>query len=249
MRYLTKFVIFFSLIIFMSMFSIEAMKASRDQLRIFNAHALSKSIQFYYSLNGDYPESGLRNNVSEFLFNEKLLTNTVRDPAYTSATIPFNYYYYKSFKTSRNIYSSIISFDLDTYITDIKNKFYNSLLNVNKTETQSLPQTNNQRKQNLDNWVDENSLINNNTLDTKQNQFDNNGIPIECVIAYKSVNTTNSYEISVFLESRFFKEKMKWDGGYDNNRYEIGNDLKLNTELSTSKDGVKATSEGVSIIK
>ena len=80
----------------MSTFSIEAMKASRDQLRIFNAHALSKSIQFYYSLNGDYPESGLRNNVSEFLFNEKLLTNTVRDPAYTSATIPFNYYYYKS---------------------------------------------------------------------------------------------------------------------------------------------------------
>jgi len=42
---------------------------------------------------------------------------------------------------------------------------------------------------------------------------------------------------------------MKWDGGYDNNRYEIGNDLKLNTELSTSKDGVKATSDGVSIIK
>ena len=233
----------------MSMFSIEVMKASRDQLRIFNAHALSKSIQFYYSLNGDYPESGLRSNVSEFLFNEKLLTNTFRDPAYISATIPFNYYYYKSFKTSRNIYSSIISFDLNNYITNIKNKFYNSLLNANKTETQSLPQTNNQRKQNLDNWVDENSLINNNTLETKQNQFDNNGIPIECVIAYKSVNTTNSYEISVFLESRFFKEKMKWDGGYDNNRYEIGNDLKLNTELSTSKDGVKATSEGVSIIK
>ena len=233
----------------MSTFSIEAMKASRDQLRIFNAHALSKSIQFYYSLNGDYPESGLRNNVSEFLFNEKLLTNTVRDPAYTSATIPFNYYYYNSFKTSRNIYSSIISFDLNNYITNIKNKFYNSLLNANKTETQSLPQTNNQRKQNLDNWVDENSLINNNTLETKQNQFDNNGIPIECVIAYKADNKTNSYEISVYLESRFFKEKMKWDGGNDTNRFEIGNDLRLNTELVVVDGDIRVLSENVSIIK
>ena len=42
---------------------------------------------------------------------------------------------------------------------------------------------------------------------------------------------------------------MKWDGGDDNNRYEIGNDLRLNTKLSTSKDGLEATSEDVSIIK
>jgi len=249
MRYLTKFVIFFSLILFMSALSIEAMKASRDQLRLFNARALSKAIQFYYTVNGEYPKSGINNNVSELLYNEELLTNTFRDPAYTSVTLPFNYYYYKSLKTSEYIYSSIINFDLNIYITNVKNKLYHSLLNANKPETQSLAQTNNQRKQNLDNWVDENYLINNDTLETKQNQFDNNGIPIECVIAYKSLNTTNSYEISVFLESRFFKEKMKWDGGEDNNRYEIGNDLKLNTELSTSKDGVEATSEGVSIIK
>ena len=118
MKYLTKFVIFFSLIIFMSTFSIEAMKASRDQLRIFNAHALSKSIQFYYSLNGDYPESGLRNNVSEFLFNEKLLTNTVRDPAYTSATIPFNYYYYM-FNLCGKIHMIFYSFIVYLHIFNI----------------------------------------------------------------------------------------------------------------------------------
>jgi hypothetical protein len=249
MKYLIKFVIFFSLILFMSTVSIEAMKASRDQLRIFNARALSKSIQFYYTVNGEYPKSGINNNISELLYNEKLLTNIFRDPAYTSVTLPFNYYYYKSFKTAEHIYSAIINFDLNTYVTNVKNKLYHSLLNANKPEIQSLPQANNQRKQNLDNWENGNSLINNDTLKTKQSQFDNNGIPIECVIAYKSLNTTNSYEISVFLESRFFKEKMKWDGGDDNNRYEIGNDLRLNTKLSTSKDGLEATSEGVSIIK
>ena len=48
----------------MSAVSIEAMKASRDQLRIFNARALSKSIQFYYTVNGEYPKSGINNNLS-----------------------------------------------------------------------------------------------------------------------------------------------------------------------------------------
>ena len=42
---------------------------------------------------------------------------------------------------------------------------------------------------------------------------------------------------------------MKGEGGYDKNRNEIGNDLKLNTELSTSKGGIEATSDDVSIIK
>ena len=42
---------------------------------------------------------------------------------------------------------------------------------------------------------------------------------------------------------------MKWDGGYDNNRYEIGNDLRLNTELVISDMGIKSISENVSIIK
>ena len=93
------------------------------------------------------------------------------------------------------------------------------------------------------------SHIPDNKHGVSNNFLDSNGIPLECVIAYKADNKTNSYEISVYLESRFFKEKMKWDGGDDNNRYEIGNDLRLNTKLSTSKDGLEATSEGVSIIK
>ena len=42
---------------------------------------------------------------------------------------------------------------------------------------------------------------------------------------------------------------MRWDGGYDNYRYEIGNDLRLNTELTISDNGLKAISENVSIIK
>ena len=86
-------------------------------------------------------------------------------------------------------------------------------------------------------------------MNTQYNKFDKNGIPVECVIAYKADNETNSYEISVFLESRFYKEKMKWDGGYDNYRYEIGNDLRLNTELVVTDAGINVLSENVSIIK
>ena len=62
-------------------------------------------------------------------------------------------------------------------------------------------------------------------------------------------NTSNSYEISVCLESEFFKNKKKWDGGNDDLRYEIGSDLRLNTELVVTDLGINVLSENVSIIK
>ena len=80
--------------------------------------------------------------------------------------------------------------------------------------------------------------IQNNKYGETNTKFDSNGIPLECVIAYKSDNQTNSYEISVYLESRFFKEKMKWDGGNDSSRFEVGNDLRLNTELVVTDAGI-----------
>ena len=51
------------------------------------------------------------------------------------------------------------------------------------------------------------------------------------------------------MESRFFKEKMKWDGGNDSSRFEVGNDLRLNTELVVTDAGINVLSENVSIIK
>ena len=89
--------------------STEVIKASRDQLRLINANELSKSIQSYYNINGEYPESGLGINVAEQLYNDELLTKSPRDPAYTSATVPLNYYYYKLTNTY-NDYNSFIFF-------------------------------------------------------------------------------------------------------------------------------------------
>ena len=93
------------------------------------------------------------------------------------------------------------------------------------------------------------SHIPDNKHGVSNNFLDSNGIPLECVIAYKADNKTNSYEISVYLESRFFIEKMKWDGGNDTNRFEIGNDLRLNTELVVVDGDISVLSENVSIIK
>ena len=233
--------------------STEAIQASRDQLRLINAKALSKSIQFYYNINGDYPESGLGINVTELLYNDELLTKSPRDPAYTSATVPLNYYLYKLTNSYNDIYVAIKDFDSKKHIAQLKSKLYKYIGIDKKNE--------NQRKQGIDSWGDSSNVSNITIIDkqkndiltekmhTQYNKFDKNGIPVECVIAYKADNETNSYEISVFLESRFYKEKMKWDGGYDNYRYEIGNDLRLNTELTISDNGLKAKSENVSIIK
>ena len=73
--------------------------------------------------------------------------------------------------------------------------------------------------------------------------------PIDCVIVYKSDIITNSYEISVCLESDFFMNKKKWDGGNDDHRYEIGNDLRLNTEIIVQENGKITSSENSSIFK
>ena len=128
-------------------------------------------------------------------------------------------------------------FDSKKHIAQLKSKLY-SYIGIDKKNE-------NQRKQGIDSWRDSSNVSNITIIDkqkndiltekmhTQYNKFDKNGIPVECVIAYKADNETNSYEISVFLESRFYKEKMKWDGGYDNYRYEIGNDLRLNSLLKT----------------
>ena len=43
--------------------------------------------------------------------------------------------------------------------------------------------------------------------------------------------------------------KKKWDGGNDDHRYEIGNDLRLNTEIIVQENGKITSSENSSIFK
>ena len=251
MKYVTKALVFLSLTALMFVLSIEVIKASRDQLRLINAKSLSKSIQHYYLLNGVYPASTVDNNVSDFLYTEKLLTKAVRDPAYTSATLSMSHYYFMIGDIYNKNLLTLSNFDSQE-IKGMINRKLNYYLNLdNNTKITTADSSNNHRKQNLNTWPEESTPSD--TIDNKytktNTKFDSNGIPLECVIAYKSNNQTNSYEISVYLESRFFKEKMKWDGGNDSSRFEVGNDLRLNTELVVTDAGINVLSKNVSIIK
>ena len=73
--------------------------------------------------------------------------------------------------------------------------------------------------------------------------------PIDCVFVYKADNSSNSYEISVCLESDFFMNKKKWDGGNDDLRYEVGSDLRLDTQIIVQENGKITSSENSSIFK
>ena len=74
-------------------------------------------------------------------------------------------------------------------------------------------------------------------------------VPPECVIAYQADNRTGYYEISVHLESRFLKHRMKEDGGNDDNRWEVGTELKLNTTVKSYGSSVRPASRKTTIIK
>ena len=73
--------------------------------------------------------------------------------------------------------------------------------------------------------------------------------PSDCVFVYKADNSSNSYEISVCLESDFFMNKKKWDGGNDDLRYEVGSDLRLDTKIIVQENGKITSSENSSIFK
>ena len=81
-------------------------------------------LSFFYE---QCKKEGLKNNSSQdriwdnfksydkhmtwILYNDELLTKSPRDPAYTSATVPLNYYFYKLTNTYNDIYVAIKYFD------------------------------------------------------------------------------------------------------------------------------------------
>ena len=74
-------------------------------------------------------------------------------------------------------------------------------------------------------------------------------IPPECVIAYQADNRKNEYEISVKLESRFLMHRMREDGGNDDERFEIGNNLKLNTKVKSYGSSARAVHRKTTLVK
>ena len=74
-------------------------------------------------------------------------------------------------------------------------------------------------------------------------------IPPDCLIAYVANISSKEFEISVKLESKFMQRKMKMDGGNDDERLEVGNNLQLNTEVEVYGNKARAKNSNVSIIR
>ena len=218
--------------------SSELSKVARDYARIENAAILSKSIQFYSMTYGALPESGKEFDVATMLYEEQILFDILQDPVSLSATIKIDdaidYLgsFYLGLTNSFNTDSIRSNYELiKTSILDYFNLTYNESTAID---------TSNSFLSDLSTLEVSDSL---NAL-TKNSNY-----PLDCVIVYKSDNSTNSYEISVCLESDFFMNKKKWDGGNDAHRYEIGSDLRLNTEILVLENGKITSSENSSIFK
>ena len=218
--------------------SSELSKITRDYARLENASNLSKSIQYYNMTYGTLPESGNEFDIATMLYEEQILYSVMKDPITLSATVKID----DTIDNLSSIYSSFIkSLDTDT-LKSSYDRIKTDILNYFNL-TYSQPST----SDTLDNF---NSDISSTQLnDTLSFIAKKSNYPIDCVIVYKSDIITNSYEISVCLESDFFMNKKKWDGGNDDHRYEIGNDLRLNTEIIVQENGKITSSENSSIFK
>jgi len=246
MKILFKLIFLITILIGMYFLTIEALRFSRDQVRILNAQSLSKSIQYYYINQGEYPPSGPNENVCYYLYNRKLLDRPMRDPAYLSNVIFFE----------KNIYL------IKQYIKELSLVFntkklkeeYKTLKGTVVSEFNELRSTiiNNNDNEDYaginDNLEEGNTNLNMETVNFDK-IIDNEGIPIECSINYVSNNINKTFEISVFLESKYSKNRMRWDGGNDTNRYEIGNNLKMNSSSKLINGNLTATAKNISLIQ
>ena len=223
----------------MLLISIEAGKITRDRARLTNSLNLSKSIQYYKMTYQSFPESGPSANFIDLLLNEQILFEEMRDPLFISSTTKLN----QSVDYLHNTYANIsTAFNMDTL-----NHRYNHFklrtlkyFNLTYNTSDSLD---------YDSAVSITS-IDSTTIAVLPNSFSVfDSYPYDCVIAYSSNNTTGSYEISVCLESDFYKNKKKWDGGNDDNRYEIGSDLRLDTKISVNDNNQITSSDNTSIIQ
>ena len=229
---LFKFIIYSTIIVLMLFISTEATKISRDKARLTNAHILSQSIQYYKMIHSAFPQSDPSSNISDLLLNEQILFEPMRDPVYTSSTIKFDnnvellYSSYQQLSSLMNKETLLNNYErLKVNTLKYFNLSYNQIDTTN-TDSIELSATSDALK---NSWIED--------------------VQNDCAIVYSSDNMTNSYEISICLESEFYKHKKKWDGGNDDNRYEIGSDLRLNTAIILNNKNQITSSPNSSIIQ
>jgi hypothetical protein len=219
--------------------SSELSKITRDYARIENVATLSKSIQYYKMTYGAFPESGSDQDVATMLYDEQILFDVMRDPLQISSTVKIdelineiNYSYAKIMSSINQDTLKITYERLKLGILDYFNLSYND----DSSSADSIA-----------NLYDNSRAHSNNDSIIVTSTGSN--YPIDCAFVYKADNSSNSYEISVCLESDFFMNKKKWDGGNDDLRYEVGSDLRLDTRIIVEENGKITSSENSSIFK
>lgn len=251
----------------MLVFGYEAVKFARDQVRITNAETLSRVILYYHLTEHRLPPSGRNENVSQFLFDRKLTDKIVRDPVFTSATVIMDEYAFALLKVYNKLmnsdhlegYQQIIdqvkervdgAFDEDH---DVNQQFAKLRALAADGEIQEnladLKEVVNLSDRDL---IELRKLLNDSDLRSNMDRLSelaSEPVPPECVIAYQADKRNEYYEISVHLESRFLKHRMKEDGGNDDARWEVGTELELNTAVKSYGSSVRPASRKTTIIK
>jgi hypothetical protein len=268
MRYLMKISLYLFVSTTMLIFGYEVVKFARDQVRITNAQTLSRVILMYQLMENRLPPSGGKTNVSQFLYKEKLIDQLVRDPVFTNATVLLDQFAFALIK----IYDQIIkSSDIKksqkivndmqkrfpTIFSDTEDNYSENIARLKALITDSEVQNNLRNMRQILDLSDHDlrelrSILKD--ADLKSNieeirKLASQPIPPECVIAYQSDSRKNAYEISMKLESLFNVNRMKEDGGNDDKRFEVGNDIMLNTALIVYGSKVIAQDRKTSIIK
>lgn len=267
MKYITRIFLFLLIGSTLVIFGYEAIKFSRDQVRITNVNAVSRVLMYLQVTEGKIPPSGQDHNLSEYLYEKKLMDKVVRDPVFTSATVLLDEYalmlvnlYEKIGKAAdlekaQNMINAIKS-ELSTAFADEENVNENitrmkALLNDpniqnNVEDLKEVMNVSDEELSELKQMLKDADLRNNiNAIKNLASQ----PVPPECVLVYFARPNQDEYELSVKLESRFLQNRMREDGGNDDLRYEIGNNLKFDTSLSVYGSKIKAVNNFVSVIK
>ena len=267
MKYVTRIFIYLLLTTTMVVFGYEVIKFARDQVRISNINSLSRVIMYLAVTEGNIPLSGPNSNVSQHLYEKKLMDKEVRDPVFTSATVILDEYalmlvnlYEKISKATDLDKAQDVVNEMKTRMSTIFDDEQTASENVERIKAllndENVQNNYNELKKIMD--IDDDELdefliilkdanLRRNIQEIKR--LASQPVPPECVLVYAANPKNDEYELSVKLESRFLQNKMRQDGGNDDARYEIGNNLNFDTSLQVYGSKVRANSRSVSVIK
>ena len=249
-------------------FGYDVVKYARDSMRISNMNTLYRVILYYQGMEEATPPSGKKYNPSTFLINKGYLENEFRDPAFTSSTVLMDEYAFMIIKFYENVtkyvdpeavnnITSQLTENFDSIFSDTYEDSNENLERIRSIIDNDAILRNRQELKRIVNIKDQDipkfrKMMRDSDLKKKIAEIKKQAtqpIPPDCLIAYISNVGTNEFEISVKLESRFMQNKMRNDGGNDDKRLEIGNNLQLNTEIEVYGNKARAKKSRVSVIR